>query len=77
MKALSDLSIRIGESVMWMSLDRMELVEQYIQAEFKMFREEWPGNYELYWELEGESKLAIGVRFNSIQDKHWAEIRWS
>lgn len=77
MKTLSELSERIGDHVMGTPISDMGEVQHYVELEFAKFREEWPGDYQLYWSLEGESKLVIGVKFKSIKDKDWAEIRWS
>lgn len=73
MKAFEELSRRVGNRAMTIiDVDRMVL------EEFSKFKEEWPGDYELshYYEDSG-TKLVIGIRFKSVQDKHWAEIRWS
>ncbi len=79
MRALRELSERIGDHVMGRPLTDSSIYEvtEYANMEFKKFKEEWPGDYELSCYIENETKLVIGVKFKRIEDKHWADIRWS
>jgi hypothetical protein len=79
MRALRELSERIGDYVMSLplSVNNVYEIHEYVEQEFAKFKEEWPGDYEMSGYFEGEHKFVVGVKFKRIEDKHWADLRWS